>query len=153
MLIVNVLFPFNFSTVPFYGRYFPLYSPLELSSPYTYSLSKPPLEQLPHQFSSSTFLNDNLPGNTVQRSTPHKCSHNGRYNHLMWRLQPFHRYFGIFLLPRVAVRYFYVVGTSCSIIILVRVGSLDRIQQIRGGISPRIVFLLFPMPQILIDKS
>ena len=48
--------------------------------------------------------------------------------HLMWRLQPFHRYFGISLLPRVAVRYFYMVGSSCSTIILVWVSNLNRIQ-------------------------
>ena len=70
----------NSSIVTFYGRYFPLYSPLKLSSAYTCSSSKPPLEQLSHQFSSSAFLNDNLLGNTVQRFTPHKCGHNGRYN-------------------------------------------------------------------------
>ena len=80
MLIVHVLSLFNFSTVLFYGRYFPLYSPFELSSLYTCSSSKPPLEQLSHQFSSLAFPNDNLPGNTVYRSTPHKCGHNGRYN-------------------------------------------------------------------------
>ena len=48
--------------------------------------------------------------------------------HLIWRLQPFHRYFGISLLPRVAMRYFYVVGSSCSTIILVRVSNLNCIQ-------------------------
>ena len=79
MLIVNVLFPFNFSSVPFYERYFPLYSPLELSFPYTFLSSKPPLEYLSHQFSSLAFLNDNLPGNTGQMFTPHKCGYNGRY--------------------------------------------------------------------------
>ena len=83
VLMRDRLFPsfsLNFSTVLFYGRYFPLYSPIELSSPYTCSSSKPPLKQLSHQFSSLAFLNDNLPGNTVQRSTPHKCGHNGRYS-------------------------------------------------------------------------
>ena len=38
-----------------YGRYFSLYSPLELSSPYTYSSSKPSLEYLSNQTSSSAF--------------------------------------------------------------------------------------------------
>ena len=80
MLIVHVLLLSIFLPSPFYGRYFPLYSPLELSSPYTCSSSKPPLEQLSHQLSSSAFLNDNLLRNIVQRSTPHKCDHNGRYN-------------------------------------------------------------------------
>ena len=40
---------------PSYGRYFPLYNPLELSSPYTCSSSKPSLEYLSHQTSSSGF--------------------------------------------------------------------------------------------------
>ena len=72
--------PFSvFRCLP-YGRYFPLYSLLEPSSSYTCSSSKPSLKQLSHQPSSSAFLNDNLPGNTVQRSTSHKCNHNGRYN-------------------------------------------------------------------------
>ena len=70
----------NFSIVTFYGRYFPLYNPLKLSSPYICSSSRLPLKQLSHQFSSSAFLNDNLLGNTVQRSTPHKCGHNGKYS-------------------------------------------------------------------------
>ena len=48
--------------------------------------------------------------------------------YLMWRLQPFHRYFGISLSPRVAVRYFYGVGSSCSTIILVRVSNLNHFQ-------------------------
>ena len=68
------------ATLPPYERYFPLYSPLEPSSSYTCPSSKPPLEQLSHKFSSLGFMNDNLPRNTVQRSTPHKCGHNGRYN-------------------------------------------------------------------------
>ena len=80
MLIVHVLLLSIFVPSLFYGRYFPLYSSIELSSPYTCSSSKPPLEQLSHKLSSSAFLNDNVPGNTVQRSTPHKCGHNGRYN-------------------------------------------------------------------------
>ena len=168
----------NFSTVFFYGRYFPLYSPLELSSPYTCSSSKPPLEYLSHQFSSSVFLNDNLLGNTVQRSTPHKCGHNGRHSafnvevatfpQIFWNLPSSqgvcevflrgknflqYHYIGLSLPPRVSVRYFYVVRTSCSITILVRVSNLNRIQQIRGEISPGIAFLLFPMLEILVDKS
>ena len=78
-LFMSFSFQF-FYRVLFYGRYFSLYSPLELSSFYTCSSSKPLLEQLSNQLSSSAFLNDNLPGNTVQKSTPHKCGHNGRYS-------------------------------------------------------------------------
>ena len=47
--------------------------------------------------------------------------------HLMWRLQPFYRYFRV-LPPNVSVRCFYVVGTSWSTIIMVRVNNLIRIQ-------------------------
>ena len=88
--------PFSVFRSSSYGRYFPLYSP---SFPYTCSSSKPPLEQLSHQSSSSAFLNDNLSGNTVQRSIPHKCGHKSRYNafnvevaafpQIFWRLPPF----------------------------------------------------------------
>ena len=118
MLIVNVLFPLNFSTVPFYGRYFSLYSPLELSSPYTCSSSKPPLEQLSHQLSSSAFLNDNLPGKTVQRSTPHKCGHNGRYSafnvevavfpQIFWSLPSSQGACEVFLHGRNFMQYHYI---------------------------------------------
>ena len=118
MLIVNVLFPFNFSTVPLYGRYFPLYSPLELSSPYTCLSSKLPLEQLSHQFSSSAFLNDNLPRNTVQSSTSHKCGHNGRYNafnvkiavfpQIFWNLPSSQGVCEIFLRGRNLLQYHYI---------------------------------------------
>ena len=118
MLIVNVLFPLNFSTVPFYGRYFSLYSPLELFSPYTYLSSKPPLKQLSHQLSSSVFLNDNLLGNTVQKSTPHKCGHNGRYSafnvevvtfpQIFWSLPSSQSACEVFLRDRDFVQYHYI---------------------------------------------
>ena len=63
-LFMSFSFQF-FYRVLFYGRYFSLYSPLELSSFYTCSSSKPLLEQLSNQLSSSAFLNDYLPGNTL----------------------------------------------------------------------------------------
>ena len=108
----------NFSTVLFYGRYFPLYSPLELSSPYTCSSSKPPLEYLSHQFSSSVFLNDNLLGNTVQRSTPHKCGHNGRHSafnvevatfpQIFWNLPSSQGVCEVFLRGKNFLQYHYI---------------------------------------------
>ena len=117
MLIVHVL-SFQFFTVLFYGRYFSLYSPLELSSPYTCSSSKPPLKQLSHQLSSSAFLNDNLPGNTVQRSTLHKCDHNGRYNvfnvevaafpQIFWNLPSSQGGCKVFLRGRIFLQYHYI---------------------------------------------
>ena len=38
------------------------------------------LSSYPINFLLSVFLNDNLPENTVQRFTSHKCNQNGRYN-------------------------------------------------------------------------
>ena len=118
MLIVHILPLSIFLPSPFYGRYFPLYSPLELSSSYTCSSSNPPLEQLSHQFSSSAFLNDNLPGNTVQRSTPHKCGHNGRYSafnvevaafpQIFWNLPFCQGVCEVFLRGRNFLQYHYI---------------------------------------------
>ena len=102
----------------FYGRYFPLYSPLELSSSYTCSSSKSPLEQLSHQFSSLAFLNDNLLGNTVQRSTSQKCGHNGRYSafnvevaafpQIFWNLPSSQGVYEVFLRGRNFLQYHYI---------------------------------------------
>ena len=36
---------------------------------------------------------------------------------------------------------------------MVQVNNLNRIQYIRGGISPRKGFLLFSIPKILVGKS
>ena len=118
MLIVHILPLSIFLPSPFYGRYYPLYSPLELSTPNTYSSFKPPLEQLSHQFSSSAFLNDNLPGNIVQRSTPHKCGHNGRYNafnveiaafpQIFWSLPSSQGACEVFLRGRNFLQYHYI---------------------------------------------
>ena len=108
----------SFSIVTFYGRYFPLYSPFELSSPYTCSSSKPSLVQLSHQFSSSAFLNDNLPGNTVQWSAPYKCGHNGRYSafnvevaafpQIFWNLPSSQGVCDVFLRDRNFLQYHYI---------------------------------------------
>ena len=118
MLIVHVLLLSIFLPSPFYGRYFSLYSPLELSSPYTCSSSKPPLEQLSHQLSSLAFLNDNLLENSVQRSTPHKCGHNGRYSafnvkvaafpQIFWSLPSSQGACEVFLRSRNFVQYHYI---------------------------------------------
>ena len=118
MLIIHVLLLLIFLPSPFYGRYFPLYSPLKLSSPYTCSSSKPLLKQLSRQFSSSAFLNDNLLGDTVQRSTPHKCGHNGRYSafnvevaafpQIFWSLPSSQGACEVFLRGRNFVQYHYI---------------------------------------------
>ena len=73
--------------------------------------------------------------------------------HLMWRYQPFYRYFRVFLSPNMSVRCFYMVGTSWSTIIMVRVNNLNCIQWIREVISHRKAFLLFLRPKILMGKS
>ena len=118
MLIVHVLLLSIFLPSPFYGRYFPLYSPLKLSSPYTCSSSKPPLEQLSHQLSSLAFLNDNLLENSVQRPTPHKCGHNGRYSafnvkvaafpQIFWSLPSSQGACEVFLRGRNFMQYHYI---------------------------------------------
>ena len=43
--------------------------------------------------------------------------------HLIWRLQHFYRYFGVFLPPSISVRCSYMVGTSWSTLIMVRVSN------------------------------
>ena len=82
---------------------------MEDISHYIAPLNHPPptlVYHLSHHLSSCSislllqlFLNDNLPGNTVQRFTPHKCGHKSRYNafnvkvaaflQIFWRLSPF----------------------------------------------------------------
>ena len=145
--------PFLVFQSPPYRRYFPLYSLIEPSFPYTYSSSKSPLEQLSHQPSSSAFLNDNLSGNTVQRFTPHKCGHNGRYNafnvevaaflQIFWSLPSSQCVCEVFLRDGNFVEYHYNGPSK----------QLNHIQQIRGGISPWKAFLLFPISKILVAKS
>ena len=70
----------------------PFFNPLLMEdiSHYIVPLNHPPptlVHHLSHRLSIcpirlllQLFLNDNLPGNTVQRSTPHKCDHKSRYN-------------------------------------------------------------------------
>ena len=151
-LIVTVPFS-QFFSIPLYGRYFPLYSLLELSSPYTCSPFKPPLEQLSYQLSSSTFLNDNLPKNIVQRSTQHKCSHNGRYNAFNVEISAFLQIFWSLPSSQGVCEVFLRGGNFVEYIIMVRVNNLNYIQWIREVISHRKAFLLFLRPKILMGKS
>ena len=99
------------------------------------------------------FLSGDLPGNTVQRSTPHKCGHKSRYNAF-----------------NVVVAAFLQIFWSLPSSLCVREASLhggkfvenhyngsskqlNRIQQIQGGTSPRKASWLFPTLKILIGKS
>ena len=142
--------PFSvFQSSP-YGRYFPLYSP---SFPYTCSSSKPPLEQLSHQPPSSAFLNDNLPGNTVQRSTPHKCGHNGKYNAFNVEVTTFLQIFQSLPSSQRVCEVFLHGGNFVEYHCNGPSKQLNHIQQIRGGISPQKAFLLFPISEILVAKS
>ena len=103
-----------------YGRYFPLYSPLKPSSPYTCSSSKPPLEYLSHQsFFLVMISQETLFRNLLHINVAIKV---GTMN-LMWWQQLFSRYFGDFLLPRVFVSRLYVVETLQRIIITVQVNN------------------------------
>ena len=76
------------ATVPFLSFSDPLL--MEDISHYIVHLNHPPptlVHYLSHHLSIclirlllQLFLNDNLPGNTVLRFTPHKCGHKNRYN-------------------------------------------------------------------------
>ena len=153
MLIVNVLPLSTFLPSSSYGRYFPLYSPPELSSPYTCSSSKPPLEQLSHQLSSSAFLNNNLPRNTVQISIPHKCGHNVRYSAFNVEVAVFEQIFWSLPSSQCICETFLHGGNFVEHPYNGPSKQLYRIQQIRGGVSPWKALLLLPRPKILAGKS
>ena len=70
--------------------------------------------------------------------------------YLMWWQQLFYRYFGVFLLPREA---FLHGGNFVKNHYNGPSKQLNRIQQIRGGISPQKASRLFPTPKILVGKS
>ena len=99
------------------------------------------------------FLSYDFPRNTVQRFTPHKCSHKSRYNAF-----------------NVAVAVFLQIFWSLPSSLYVREVSLcggnfvenyyngpskqlNRIQYIRGGIFPRKTSWLFLTPKTLVGKS
>ena len=127
--------PFSLSSSPpplSHGRYFSLYSPPELSFPYTCSSSKPSLEYLSHQTSSSA------------------CGHKSRYNAFNVVVATFLQIFwslpSSLYVHEASLRGGNFVENYYS-------GSnkqLNRVQQIRGGISPRKVSRLFPTPKILV---
>ena len=99
------------------------------------------------------FLSCDLLRNTVQRSTPHKCGYKSRYNvfnvmvvvflQIFWSLPSSLYVCEVSLCGGNFVENYYR-GTN---------KKLNRIQYIRGGISPRKASWLFPTPKILVDKS
>ena len=73
--------PFSVFQSLFYGRYFPLYNPPWTILPlHLFVIQAITWVFVPSNFLLSFFLSCDLPGNTVQKSTPHKCSHKSRYN-------------------------------------------------------------------------
>ena len=114
--------PFSVFPSSSYRRYFSLCSLLERCSTLVHHLSHH-LSICPIRLILQLFLNDNLSGNTVQRSIPHKCGHKSRYNAFNVEVAAFHRYFGDFLPSSMSVRRFYVVGISWRTIIMVRVND------------------------------
>ena len=129
--------PFSVFQSPPYRRYFPLYSPLEPSFPYTCSSFKSSLEQLSHQPSSLAFLNDNLLGNTVQRFTPHKYGHKSRYNAFNVVVATFLQIFGSLPFSPYVREASPCGGNFVENDYNGPSKQLNRVQQIRGGISPR----------------
>ena len=136
-----------------YGRYFPLYNLIEPSSPTLVHLSSHHLSICPIKLLLQFFLSCDLPGNTIQRSTPHKCGHKSRYNtfnvvvaaflQIFWNLPFSPCVREASLRGRNFVENYYNGSSK----------QLNRVQQIRGEISPQKAFRLFPTPKILVDKS
>ena len=73
--------------------------------------------------------------------------------HLMWQSQFFTRYFGVFLLPCMFVGHLGVCGNFVENYYNGPSKQLNRVQYIRGGISPWKAFRLFPTPKTLVGKS
>ena len=147
-------FPFLFLLPPFPWKIFPIiqfplnYLPPTLVHHLSHHLSICPIKLL-----LQLFLSCDLLGNTVQRSTPHKCGHKSRYNVFNVVVAAFLQIF--WSLPS----SLYVCQAS------LRGGNfvknyysglnkqLNRVQQIRGGISPWKASWLFLTPKILVCKS
>ena len=99
------------------------------------------------------FLSYDLPGNTVQRSTPHKCGHKSRYSAFNVVIAAFLQIFQrlpsslyvreAFLRDRNFVENYYSGPNK----------QLNRVQYIRGEISSQKASWLFPTPKILVGKS
>ena len=99
------------------------------------------------------FLSCDLPRNTVQRSTLHKCGHKSRYNAFNVVVAAFLQIF--WSLP----------SSPCVLEASFRGGNFvenyyndpskqwNHVQQIQGGISPQKVSRLFPTPKVLVGKS
>ena len=96
------------------------------------------------------FLSCDLPGNTVQRSTPHKCGHKSRYNAFNMVVAVFLQIF--WSLPSSPyVREASLRGGN-FMENYYKSKQLNCIQQIRGKISPRKASRLFLTPKTLVSK-
>ena len=123
------------------------YLPPTLVHHLSHHLSICPIKLLHHLFLSCDF-----PGNTVQRSTPHKCGHKSRYNafnvviaafvQIFWSL-PSSLYLRDASLRGGNFMENYYSGLN---------KQLNRVQYIQGEISPRKTSWLFPTPKILVGK-
>ena len=124
------------------------YLPFTLVHHLSHHLSICPIKLLLQLFLSCDPL-----GNIVQRSTPHKCDHKSRYNafnvvvavflQIFWSLPSSLYVHEAFLCGGNFVENYYNGPSK----------QLNRVQQIRGGISPRKASRLFPTSKTLVDKS
>lgn len=111
------------------------------------------LSSCPIKLLLQLFLSCDLLGNTVQRSTPHKYSHTSRYNafnvvvaaflQIFWSLPSSSYVREVSLCGGNFVENYYNGPSK----------QLNRIQYIRGGISPRKAPRLFLTPKTLVGKS
>ena len=124
------------------------YPPLTLVHHPSHHLSIGPIKLL-----LQLFLSCDLPGNTVQRSTPYKRGHKSRYNafnvvvvaflQIFWGLPSFLYVREATLRGGNFVENYYNGPSK----------QLNRIQYIRGGLSPRKASRLFLTPKTLVGKS
>ena len=124
------------------------YPPPTLVHHLSHHLSICPIELL-----LQLFLSCDLTRNTVRRSTSHKCGHKSRYNafnvvlvaflQIFWSLPSSLNVRGVSLRGGNFVENYYNGPSK----------QLNRVQNIRGGISPRKASRLFLTPKTLIGKS
>ena len=124
------------------------YPPLTLKYHLSHHLSICPIKLF-----LQLFLSGDLLGNTIQRSTSHKCGHKSSYNAFNVVVAAF---------PQI---FWNLPSSPCVLEVSLRGGNfvenhyngpskqLNHIQQIRGGISPQKASRLFPTPKILVGKS
>ena len=155
-MLISFLFQFLFLFLlpPFSWKIFPIIQfPLNYLPPTLVHYLSHHLSICPIKLLLQLFLSCDLPKNTIQRSTPHKCGHKSRYNAFNVVVAAFLQMFWSLLsslyVCEASLRGGNFVGNYYN-------GpnkQLNRVQQIRGGISPRKASRLFPAPKILVCKS